>query len=125
MRTGMNELLNELLQFKQVEEYMSYRKLPRNLRQKINDYYEHRYQGKMFDENSILDELNGCLREVSRMFDENSILDELNGCLREVSRMSDENSILDELNGCLREVSRMSDENSILDELNGCLRDSK
>lgn len=49
--------------FKQVEEYMVYRKLPRNLRQRISDYYEHRYQGKMFDEDSILGELNECLRE--------------------------------------------------------------
>lgn len=54
-----------MLQFKQVEEYMIYRKLPRNLRQRITDYYEHRYQGKMFDEKSILGELNECLREVS------------------------------------------------------------
>jgi len=44
---------------------MIYRKLPRNLRQRITDYYEHRYQGKMFDEASILGELNECLREVS------------------------------------------------------------
>ena len=51
-------------QFKQVEEYMVYRKLPRNLRQRISDFYEHRYQGKMFDEESILGELNECLREV-------------------------------------------------------------
>lgn len=43
---------------------MVYRKLPRNLRQRISDYYEHRYQGKMFDEDSILGELNECLREV-------------------------------------------------------------
>lgn len=47
---------------------MIYRKLPRNLRQRISDYYEHRYQGKMFDEDSILGELNECLREVSSMF---------------------------------------------------------
>ena len=53
------------VQFKQVEEYMIYRKLPRKLRQKITDYYEHRYQGKMFDEQSILAEVNECLREVS------------------------------------------------------------
>jgi len=57
-----------LLQFKQVEEYMIYRKLPRNLRQRISDYYQHRYQGKMFDEKSILDELNECLKEVSSFF---------------------------------------------------------
>ncbi|KAL3318131.1 anaphase-promoting complex subunit Hcn1, partial [Cichlidogyrus casuarinus] len=49
--------------FKQVEEYMAYRKLPRSLRQRIANYYEHRYQGKMFNENAILDELSECLRE--------------------------------------------------------------
>ncbi|XP_025077225.1 uncharacterized protein LOC112553938 isoform X4 [Pomacea canaliculata] len=53
-------LYNE--KFKQVEEYMIYRKLPRSLRQRITDYYEHRYQGKMFDEFTILSELNECLR---------------------------------------------------------------
>jgi len=41
------------------------RKLPRHLRQRIADYYERRYHGKMFDEDSILGELNECLREVS------------------------------------------------------------
>lgn len=45
---------------------MIYRKLPRDLRRKITDYYEHRYQGKMFDEDEILGELNECLREVGR-----------------------------------------------------------
>ena len=50
---------------------MSFHKLPADFRQKIHDYYEHRYQGKMFDEDSILGELNGPLREV--------------GLLREVS----------------------------------------
>ncbi|KAL4227919.1 Potassium/sodium hyperpolarization-activated cyclic nucleotide-gated channel 3 [Mactra antiquata] len=54
-------LYNE--KFKQVEEYMIYRKLPRSLRQKIAEYYEHRYQGKMFDEERILGELNECLRQ--------------------------------------------------------------
>ncbi|XP_033749800.1 potassium/sodium hyperpolarization-activated cyclic nucleotide-gated channel 3-like isoform X2 [Pecten maximus] len=54
-------LYNE--KFKQVEEYMIYRKLPRRLRQKISEYYEHRYQGKMFDEENILCELNECLRQ--------------------------------------------------------------
>ena len=53
-----------LLQYKQVEQYMSFHKLPADFRQKIHDYYEHRYQGKMFDEDSILGELNGPLREV-------------------------------------------------------------
>ncbi|XP_016394261.1 potassium/sodium hyperpolarization-activated cyclic nucleotide-gated channel 2-like [Sinocyclocheilus rhinocerous] len=42
---------------------MSFHKLPADFRQKIHDYYEHRYQGKMFDEESILEELNEPLRE--------------------------------------------------------------
>uniref|UniRef100_A0A8K9Y7L4 Cyclic nucleotide-binding domain-containing protein n=1 Tax=Oncorhynchus mykiss TaxID=8022 RepID=A0A8K9Y7L4_ONCMY len=49
--------------YKQVEQYMSFHKLPSDFRQKIHDYYEHRYQGKMFDEDSILEELNEPLRE--------------------------------------------------------------
>ncbi|XP_053228750.1 potassium/sodium hyperpolarization-activated cyclic nucleotide-gated channel 2 [Podarcis raffonei] len=49
--------------YKQVEQYMSFHKLPADFRQKIHDYYEHRYQGKMFDEDSILEELNEPLRE--------------------------------------------------------------
>ncbi|XP_064624466.1 potassium/sodium hyperpolarization-activated cyclic nucleotide-gated channel 3-like [Lineus longissimus] len=48
---------------KQVEEYMSYRKFPPDLRQKITDYFEYRYQGKMFDEENIMKELSECLRE--------------------------------------------------------------
>lgn len=51
-------------QLKQVEEYMAYRKLPRGLRQGITDYFEHRYQGKFFDEEAILGELSERLREV-------------------------------------------------------------
>lgn len=53
------------VQYKQVEQYMSFHKLPADMRQRIHDYYEHRYQGKMFDEESILGELNEPLREVS------------------------------------------------------------
>ncbi|XP_040484248.1 LOW QUALITY PROTEIN: potassium/sodium hyperpolarization-activated cyclic nucleotide-gated channel 2, partial [Ursus maritimus] len=49
--------------YKQVEQYMSFHKLPADFRQKIHEYYEHRYQGKMFDEDSILGELSGPLRE--------------------------------------------------------------
>ncbi|XP_077451915.1 potassium/sodium hyperpolarization-activated cyclic nucleotide-gated channel 3-like [Stigmatopora argus] len=49
--------------YKQVEQYMSFHKLPADTRQRIHDYYEHRYQGKMFDEESILEELNEPLRE--------------------------------------------------------------
>lgn len=53
-----------VLQYKQVEQYMSFHKLPADLRQKIHDYYEHRYQGKIFDEDNILSELNDPLKEV-------------------------------------------------------------
>ncbi|CAG9766482.1 unnamed protein product [Ceutorhynchus assimilis] len=48
---------------KQVEEYMAYRKLPREMRQRITEYFEHRYQGKFFDEDIILGELSEKLRE--------------------------------------------------------------
>lgn len=53
-----------LFQLKQVEEYMAYRKLHRDLRTRITDYFEHRYQGKFFDEEMILGELSERLREV-------------------------------------------------------------
>ena len=46
----------------QVEEYMYFRKLPLHLRDRISDYYEYRIQGKMFDEEKILNELNDVLR---------------------------------------------------------------
>ena len=46
----------------QVKEYMAFRKLPSKLRGRISDYYENRFQGKMFDEALILDELNPNLR---------------------------------------------------------------
>ena len=52
------------VQCKEVEEYATYRKLPTPLRQRISAYYEHRFRGKMFDETSILSELNDCLRDV-------------------------------------------------------------
>ena len=53
-----------LLQYKQVEQYMSFHKLPADVRQKIHEYYEHRFQGKMFDEENILGELSEPLKEV-------------------------------------------------------------
>lgn len=48
--------------YMQVKEYMAFRKLPSKLRGRIADYYENRFQGKMFDEAMILDELNHNLR---------------------------------------------------------------
>lgn len=47
----------------QVKEYMDFCKSPRELRVRIRDYYDVKYQGKMFNESSILDELNPLLRE--------------------------------------------------------------
>jgi hyperpolarization activated cyclic nucleotide-gated potassium channel 2 len=46
---------------------MAYRKLPREMRQRITEYFEHRYQGKFFDEEAILGELSEKLREVSHV----------------------------------------------------------
>ena len=44
---------------------MRYRKLPQELRQRVTDYYEHRYKHKFFNEEQILTELSQGLREVS------------------------------------------------------------
>lgn len=44
---------------------MIYRKLPRELRINIQDFFEHRYNGgKYFDEDAILGELSEKLKEV-------------------------------------------------------------
>lgn len=43
---------------------MRYRKLPQDLRQKIGEYYEHRYHRKFFNEEAILNDLSQGLREV-------------------------------------------------------------
>lgn len=47
---------------------MVWRKLPRDMRNRITEYYEHRYQGKMFDEDAILNELSERLRLVRLYF---------------------------------------------------------
>lgn len=47
---------------------MSFHKLPADVRQRIHDYYEQRFQGKMFDEDSILGELSDPLKEVQHLF---------------------------------------------------------
>ncbi|XP_062841600.1 potassium/sodium hyperpolarization-activated cyclic nucleotide-gated channel 1 [Trichomycterus rosablanca] len=49
--------------YKQVEQYMSFHKFPADLRQRIHEYYEHRFKGKIFDEDSILGELSDPLKE--------------------------------------------------------------
>ncbi|KTF92886.1 hypothetical protein cypCar_00019476 [Cyprinus carpio] len=62
---GMTDVWLTMLSmiYKQVEQYMSFHKLPADVRQKIHEYYEHRYQGKMFDEDNILGELSEPLKE--------------------------------------------------------------
>jgi len=47
---------------------MAWRKLPREMRNRITDYYEHRYQGKIFHENTILNEISERLRLVCFIF---------------------------------------------------------
>ncbi|CAH3129107.1 unnamed protein product [Porites lobata] len=54
-------LYNEKLS--QVKEYMRYRKLPLRMRLKVEEYYEHRFHHKLFDEDIILNELSKALRE--------------------------------------------------------------
>ena len=49
--------------YNSVKQYMHFRKFPLKLRRRITDYYENRYQGKMFNENTVLDELNPILRK--------------------------------------------------------------
>lgn len=48
--------------YNSVKQYMHFRKLPLRLRRRITDYYENRYQGKMFNEKTVLAELNPILR---------------------------------------------------------------
>ena len=53
--------------FKQIEEYMCYRDLPISTRERITDYYEHKYaQKRLFDEHEILAEISPPLRNVSK-----------------------------------------------------------
>lgn len=51
---------------REVEDYMGYREIPEVLRQKIRDYFERRFRGKVFNEDHILNSLSEPLREVSR-----------------------------------------------------------
>jgi hyperpolarization activated cyclic nucleotide-gated potassium channel 2 len=43
---------------------MEYRKLPKEMRNRITKYYEKRYKGKMFNEEAILNELSDTLKLV-------------------------------------------------------------
>lgn len=56
--------------YRHVTEYMRFRGLPNELRERIYMYYEYRFQGKVFDENAILDELNPVMRNVVRHYNQ-------------------------------------------------------
>ncbi|EEC05141.1 voltage-activated ion channel, putative, partial [Ixodes scapularis] len=47
----------------QIEDYMQYRRIPRDLRFRVRNYFEHRQMGKVFDEEAILEDLSQPLRE--------------------------------------------------------------
>jgi len=53
--------------YNSVKQYMHFRKLPLRLRRRITDYYENRFQGKMFNEKTVLAELNPILRKAMVM----------------------------------------------------------
>lgn len=55
-----------ILQLNHLEDYMTYRKLPKGLRMRINDYYLARYGGKWFDEKQILSLVSKSLKEVPK-----------------------------------------------------------
>ena len=48
---------------------MRYRDLPQNVRERITDYYEHKYsQKRLFNELEILSEVSKPLRDVSKFY---------------------------------------------------------
>lgn len=52
------------------------------MRQRITEYFEHRYQGKFFDEEEILGELSEKLKEASEVNYYESIFDVLQNQMR-------------------------------------------
>uniref|UniRef100_H2Y460 Cyclic nucleotide-binding domain-containing protein n=1 Tax=Ciona savignyi TaxID=51511 RepID=H2Y460_CIOSA len=50
------------LKISQIQEYLSFRRLPLKLRRRIMDYFDLRYSGRIFDEEQILSELSPGLR---------------------------------------------------------------
>ncbi|CAM5080514.1 unnamed protein product [Eretmochelys imbricata] len=51
------------LTMKDIQEYISYRKLPQDLCQRIFTYYDIRYQGRWYNEEEILNEMSEPLKE--------------------------------------------------------------
>ncbi|XP_022670322.1 potassium/sodium hyperpolarization-activated cyclic nucleotide-gated channel 2-like isoform X1 [Varroa jacobsoni] len=48
---------------REVEDYMSFRRFPRELRTRVRDYFERRYRGHVFNEDDILESMSDPLRE--------------------------------------------------------------
>ncbi|XP_003739592.1 potassium/sodium hyperpolarization-activated cyclic nucleotide-gated channel 2 [Galendromus occidentalis] len=49
---------------REVEDYMSFRRFPRDLRLRVRDYFERRYRGHVFNEDDILESMSEPLREM-------------------------------------------------------------
>ena len=56
---------NVWVKMKRLEKYLSRKKFPKELEEKIVEYFEHRYQGAYFDEDAILKGVSEDLRLVS------------------------------------------------------------
>lgn len=52
------------LQMNHLDDYMTFMKLPKDLRARISSYYQARYAGKWFDEKDILNWVSSSLKEV-------------------------------------------------------------
>ena len=55
-----------VLQVNHLEDYMGYRKLPKQLQRRTMDYYRTRYGGRWFDEKNVLNMVSKSLREVRK-----------------------------------------------------------
>lgn len=56
------------LKYNAVLQFMRHKRMDKRLRWKIADYYENRFQGKMFNEQHVLSEFNPLLRRILRNF---------------------------------------------------------
>lgn len=56
--------------YRNVTEYMRFRSLPNALQERIYSYYEYRFQGKVFNEEHIMNELNPVLRGIVQHYNQ-------------------------------------------------------
>ena len=49
---------------REVENYAMFRQIPVELKVKLSQYYDLKYNGRIFEENMFLDEVNHCLKQV-------------------------------------------------------------